>query len=97
MIQFFFDDVDKLLPQIHAALQRADLLKVGSLGHRMKGTISYLAAPCAGSRASRGHVGLFGGEPAEAEEAVRTLDLTAPCPRGSSAAHQSQTARTRPA
>ena len=73
MIQLFFDDVDKLLPQIRAALQRGDLAEVGKLGHRLKGTISHLAAEPAREAALRlERVGEVSGE--QAEEAVRTLD-----------------------
>ena len=43
MIQCFFDDVDNLLPKIRAALEKGDLEEVGRLGHRLKGTVVYLA------------------------------------------------------
>ena len=47
MIQFFFDDIDKLLPQIRIAAEQGDLTEVGRLGHRLKGTITHLAAESA--------------------------------------------------
>ena len=53
MIKFFFDDVDELLPQIRSALQRGDLVEVGRLGHRLKGTIAHLAAEPARAAALR--------------------------------------------
>ncbi len=75
MIRFFFDDVDKLWPQIQAALQRGDLPEVGNLGHRLKGTISHLAAEPARKAALRvERIGLCGGEQAAAEEAVGMLE-----------------------
>ena len=43
MIECFFEEVDSLLPQMRAALQKGDLVEVGRLGHRMKGTWSTLA------------------------------------------------------
>ena len=44
MARCFFDDVDKLLPQMRAALETGDLVEVGRLGHRLKGTVVYLGA-----------------------------------------------------
>jgi hypothetical protein len=42
MVQCFFDDVDKLFPRMRAALGTGNLVEVGRLGHRMKGTAVYL-------------------------------------------------------
>jgi CheY-like chemotaxis protein len=44
MIRCFLADADSLLPQMRAALQRADLQEVGQLGHKLKGTLVYLGA-----------------------------------------------------
>lgn len=44
MIQHFFEEMDSLFPQIHAAWRRGDLLEVSRLGHRLKGTIIHLGA-----------------------------------------------------
>ncbi|MHB8900618.1 MAG: ATP-binding protein, partial [Thermoguttaceae bacterium] len=44
MIRFFYDEVDNLFPQMRAALERRDLVEVGQLGHRMRGTVAYLGA-----------------------------------------------------
>jgi two-component system, chemotaxis family, CheB/CheR fusion protein len=75
MIQFFFEDYDNLLPQIHAAQERGDLPELGKLGHRLKGTILHLGAELAEEAAADvERVGLYGGERAEAEEAVRWLE-----------------------
>ena len=75
IIQFFFDDIDKLLPQIRSALQRRDLTEVGKLGHRLKGTITHLAAEPARDAAVRvEHLMLHGGGQAEAEDGVGTLE-----------------------
>ncbi len=43
MIQCFFKEFGTLLPQMRAALQAGDLTEVGRLGHRLKGTVVYLA------------------------------------------------------
>ena len=76
MIQCFFDEVDYLLPQMRAALEKGDFKEVGRLGHRMKGTVVYLGAQPA-VEAARG-VERFGkssgGAPSEAEEAVNALE-----------------------
>ena len=76
MIQCFFDDVENLFPQMRAALEKGDLVEVGRLGHRMKGTLVYLGARPA-EEAALG-VERFcnsnGGTPAEAEEAVNALE-----------------------
>ncbi len=95
MIQFFFDDVEKLLPQIHSAWQRGDLTEVGQLGHRLKGTIAHLAAEHAREAALRvEHVGLSGGEQAEAEEAVRMLERECQVLKAALAEHRAATAPT---
>ena len=44
MIGFFLNDVDILLPQIRAALQQSDLAEVGRLAHKLKNTMTHLAA-----------------------------------------------------
>ena len=43
MTQCFFNDVDALLPTLQAALQEGNLTEAGRLGHRLKGTVLYLA------------------------------------------------------
>ncbi len=76
MIQFFFNEVNDLFPQMRAALERGDLEEVGRLGHRMKGTVVYLAAEPA-KEAARG-VERFcksvGGTASEAEQAIDALE-----------------------
>jgi two-component system, sensor histidine kinase and response regulator len=75
MIRFFFEDADRLLPELRSALQRGDLTEVGKLGHRLKGTISHLAAKLAGVAALRlERVGMGGGSHDEAEEAVAAFE-----------------------
>ena len=74
MIQCFFDEVDSLFPQMCAALQKGDLVEVGRLGHRLKGTIVYLGA----EQATEAVLGVekferHGGQLAEAEEALKIL------------------------
>jgi PAS domain S-box-containing protein len=73
MIQCFISEVDSLIPQMHAALEKGDLADVGHLGHRMKGTVLYLEAQNtmeATLAVERFH---RGGEQAEAEKAVKAL------------------------
>jgi CheY-like chemotaxis protein/HPt (histidine-containing phosphotransfer) domain-containing protein len=76
MIRCFPDEMDTLLPQMRAALERGDLVEVGRLGHRMKGTVVYLGAERAEQAALR--VERFckssGGAFSEAEAAVRALE-----------------------
>ena len=76
MIRCFFDDMENLFPQMRAALEKGDLVEVGRLGHRMKGTVVYLGAEPAEQAALR--VERFctssGGTPSEAEEAINALE-----------------------
>lgn len=75
MIQYFFDEVDNLLPQMRGSLAQGNLVEVGRRGHRMKGTVSYLAAEPATRAAQRVEqfCEFIGGTPADAEEAINTL------------------------
>ena len=76
MVQCFLDEVENLFPQMRAALEKGDLMEVGRLGHRMKGTVVYLGAQPAKEVALR--VERFckcsGGTPSEAEEAINALE-----------------------
>ena len=75
MISHFFKDRGSLFPQMRAALEKGDLVEVGRLGHRMKGTLVHLGAEAASEAASRvERFTLHAGEQAEAEEAVRSLE-----------------------
>jgi len=75
MLEFFFNEVDGLLLQMHAAVQQGDLAEVGRLGHRLRGTVVYLAAEPAAQAARRvERFELDRGEQADAEEALRTLE-----------------------
>ncbi|MEN6448900.1 MAG: PAS domain S-box protein [Thermoguttaceae bacterium] len=75
MVRFFLDDVDNALPQIESALQRRDIPELERLVHRLKGTVSHLAADRATQAAERAqrlcHI-----EPDsdEIESAVHTLE-----------------------
>ena len=68
--------MDNLFPQMRAALEKRDLVEVGRLGHRMKGTVVYLGAEPAKEAALR--VERFckssGGTLDEAEEAINALE-----------------------
>jgi PAS domain S-box-containing protein len=76
MAQCFLADVDRLLPQMRAALQGGDLQAVGRLGHRLKGTVVYLGAEPAREAALR--VERFckssDGTPSEAKAAIDALE-----------------------
>ena len=76
MIRCFVIDVDNLFPQMRAALGTRNLAEVGRLGHRMKGTVVYLAAQSAEDAAMR--VERFckssGGAPSDADQAVNALE-----------------------
>ena len=76
MIQGFFEEVDALFPQMRAALEKGDLLEVGQLGHRVKGTVAYLGADLAtqaARRVERSHLS-SGVTASEAEEAINALE-----------------------
>jgi PAS domain S-box-containing protein len=75
MIQCFHDEVAELFPQMRGALEQGDLVQVGQLGHRLKGTIVYLGAEPAKRAAvnvERFHKSGVG-TPAEAAEAIDAL------------------------
>jgi two-component system sensor histidine kinase/response regulator len=76
MIQCFFEEADNLFLQMRVALEKGDLVEVGRLGHRMKGTVVYLGAQPAKEAAL--HVERFckssGGTPSEAEAAIAALE-----------------------
>ncbi|MEN6457429.1 MAG: PocR ligand-binding domain-containing protein [Thermoguttaceae bacterium] len=75
MIDFFVDDVDKLLPQVGLALQRGNPDEMGRLAHRLKGTISHLAAERARDAARQvERIGQIAGSETEAEAAVQRLE-----------------------
>jgi signal transduction histidine kinase/DNA-binding NarL/FixJ family response regulator len=76
MIQCFFDEVHNVFLQMRVALEKGDLVEVGRLGHRMKGTVVYLGAQPAKAAALRVErfCGSNGGTPSEAAEAVNALE-----------------------
>lgn len=75
MIQFFYDDYEAILPQIHAALERGDYGEAGRLGHRLKGTLNHLGAEAAKEAAYEvERIGYEDADLSEAEEAVRYLE-----------------------
>jgi CheY-like chemotaxis protein len=75
MIQCFRDEVDNLLPQMRAALRKGDLVEVGRLGHRMKGTVVYLGAePARGAAIAVERFERLAGEQDEVERAVTALE-----------------------
>ena len=89
LIQLFIADMDQLLPKMRAALERDDFLEVRNLGHRLAGTLAYLAAEPARQAARRmERVGVSGGGQAEAEEAVATLERECRALRNALAEHQ---------
>jgi PAS domain S-box-containing protein len=75
MVEYFFKDVDRLLPQMRSALANGDVAEVGHLGHRFKGTLVNLVATRATEAALRvERFATTGGQLADAEEAVRELE-----------------------
>ncbi|MHB0955452.1 MAG: response regulator [Pirellulaceae bacterium] len=78
MIECFFDEAESLLPQMRAALHKGDLIDVGRLGHRLKGTVVYLGAKRAKEAAYRveqlGMCNAATASEAEVQEAVKALE-----------------------
>jgi len=74
MVACFLCEVDSLFPQRRAALQKGDLVTVGRLGHRMKGTVVYLGADAAREAAlAAEHFERHPGNDTDAEQAVNAL------------------------
>jgi HPt (histidine-containing phosphotransfer) domain-containing protein len=75
MIQYFFHEVENVFRQMCTALEKGDLLEVGRVGHRLKGTIAYLGAQRAREAVQR--VERFctssDGTPCEAQKAIAAL------------------------
>jgi CheY-like chemotaxis protein/HPt (histidine-containing phosphotransfer) domain-containing protein len=76
MIQCFFDEVDNVFPQMRAALEKGELVEVGRLGHRMKGTVVYLGAQPAKEAALcvERFCNSSLGTPSEAHQAINALE-----------------------
>jgi PAS domain S-box-containing protein len=76
MIQCFFVELEDYFTRMRSALKKGDLMEVGRLGHRMKGTVVYLGAEPAKEAAL--HVERFcksgDGTPAEAEKSIEGLE-----------------------
>jgi len=97
MVQCYLGEVDTLFPQMHAALERGDLIELGRLGHRLKGTILYLGAEPAREAAVRvERLQTHGGEPVEAQGAVRALEHACDLLKAALAEREGLTARTTP-
>ena len=92
MIRCFLDECDTLFPQMQAALQRADLMEVGRLGHRLKGTAVYLGAEAV-KEAALGveQFQIHRGEPGEARTAVGALEQQCKLLKMALARHESLT------
>jgi CheY-like chemotaxis protein len=89
MIGFFLKDADGLLPQMRAALEKGDLVELGHMGHRLKGTLVHLgaaAAKAAAQRVERFQCG--GGRQADAAEAVSALERECEVLKQALAAHR---------
>jgi two-component system, sensor histidine kinase and response regulator len=75
MIQCFLSESAQLIPQMHAALAQRDLVEVGQLAHRLKGTVVYLGAEPTREAAIRlEHFRLHGGDETEARTALMALE-----------------------
>jgi len=91
IIQCFFNDVENVLPQVRAALERGDLAEVGHLGHRLKGTVVNLCADAARQAAFRvEQFMLRPGDRADAEEAVGALERECEVLKAAFAEHRSR-------
>jgi HPt (histidine-containing phosphotransfer) domain-containing protein len=73
MVGCLFEDAQRLIPQMQAALARGDLKALGDLGHRLKGTLVYLGAKPAVD-AARAVERCGEGGTREAAEAVKVLE-----------------------
>ncbi len=95
MVQCFYEEVDRLFPQMKTALQRGDWTEVGRLGHRLKGTVVYLGAEPAAEAAQRlGYFSQNPGERAEVEAAVKALEQECERLKAVLAGHESSTVGT---
>lgn len=75
VIAFFFDDMDKLLPEVRLALQRGDIFEVERLAHRLKGTVTHLAAERASEAAADvEHIARSDTDRAALEDKVKTME-----------------------
>jgi HPt (histidine-containing phosphotransfer) domain-containing protein len=75
MVEFFFNDIEQLFPEMRSALETGDLVNVGELGHRLKGTVVFLGAHRATEAAARvEQFARSGGEMSEEEKAVSILE-----------------------
>jgi HPt (histidine-containing phosphotransfer) domain-containing protein len=75
MVQCFLSEVECIFPAMQAALKQGNLTEVGDLGHRMKGTVVYLAAEAAYDAACRVERLAYGsGAPSQAEQDVAKLE-----------------------
>ena len=73
MVACFVEEADRLIPQMHVALQRDNLQEVARLGHRLRGTLVYLGADQAVEAALA--LERCGGSPkGEAKEVVNALE-----------------------
>ena len=88
MIRSFFEEADSLFPQMRLAVQKGDWKDLGRLGHRLKGTLVYLAAEPAIELPAVECLHCFGGEQIDAEEAVETLQRACDALRAALAEHQ---------
>ncbi len=89
MIRSFFEEADSLFPQMRLAVQKGDWKDLGRLGHRLKGTLVYLAAePAIEAARAVECLHCFGGEQIDAEEAVETLQRACDALRAALAEHQ---------
>jgi HPt (histidine-containing phosphotransfer) domain-containing protein len=75
MVRFFLTEADGSITQINTALREGDLKAVADLGHRLKGTLVYLAAEPATKTAERlEQLDCPGTSAADAEQAVDALN-----------------------
>ena len=74
-INYFFAEIEEIIPQMRATLRKGDLPELGRLGHRLMSTLVYLGAEPARKAAARVQsMQSSGGEQANAEAAVLSLE-----------------------
>jgi CheY-like chemotaxis protein/HPt (histidine-containing phosphotransfer) domain-containing protein len=75
MAQCFFDEVAFLSPHMRAALDRNDLVELGRLAHRLKGTVVYMGAEAATAAVTCvEQLQRCGGTRAEADSAFKAME-----------------------
>jgi len=73
-VDSFFEEAEPIIKQIHAAAAKADGAEVGRLAHRLRGTVTYLAAEPAADAAGRVEEIGTSGRMGDAQTAISELE-----------------------